>query len=112
MDLNLRHVRAFVSVAHLRSFTRAAALLNLSQPALTVQIRRLEEALAVRLLDRKLVLAEPASLLLRTPHLLVRGGNLRLVLLGFLLGDRLLRLLSSRRRRVGDPDGVARPRRG
>jgi DNA-binding transcriptional LysR family regulator len=23
MDLNLRHVRAFVSVAHLRSFTRA-----------------------------------------------------------------------------------------
>ncbi|ACL58598.1 LysR family transcriptional regulator [Methylobacterium nodulans] len=52
MDLSLRQIRAFVSVAHLRSFTRAAALLNLSQPALTVQIRRLEEALAVRLLDR------------------------------------------------------------
>ncbi|MGY2046555.1 LysR family transcriptional regulator [Methylobacterium sp. JK268] len=52
MDLNLRHVRAFVSVAHLHSFTRAASLLNLSQPALTVQIRRLEEALGVRLLDR------------------------------------------------------------
>lgn len=59
MDLNLRQVRAFVSVAHLRSFTRAASLLNLSQPALTVQIRRLEEALAVRLLDRNSRSVEP-----------------------------------------------------
>src|SRR3954447_3084899 len=52
MDLSLRQIRAFVSVAHLKSFTRAANLLHLSQPALTVQIRRLEEALGVRLLDR------------------------------------------------------------
>ena len=52
MDLNLRHVRAFVSVVQAGSFTRAAALLNLSQPALTVQIQRLEETLAARLLDR------------------------------------------------------------
>src|SRR3954466_8938833 len=52
MDLSLRQIRAFVSVAHLKSFTRAASVLHLSQPALTVQIRRLEDALAVRLLDR------------------------------------------------------------
>jgi DNA-binding transcriptional LysR family regulator len=52
MDLNMRQVRAFVSVAHLRSFTRAASLLHVSQPALTVQIRKLEEQLSVRLLDR------------------------------------------------------------
>ncbi|MFL6696816.1 MAG: LysR family transcriptional regulator [Vitreoscilla sp.] len=52
MDLNLRQLRAFVTVAELASFTRAAALLHLSQPALTVQIRKLEESLQCRLLDR------------------------------------------------------------
>ncbi len=52
MDLNLRQLRAFVAVAELGSFTRAATLLHVSQPALTVQIRKLEEALHCRLLDR------------------------------------------------------------
>lgn len=52
MDLNLRQIRAFVTVARLGSFTRAAALLHVAQPTLTVQIRKLEEMLAVRLFDR------------------------------------------------------------
>jgi len=52
MDLNFRQIRAFVTVAQLKSFTRAADLLHLSQPALTVQIRKLEESLKSRLLDR------------------------------------------------------------
>ncbi|MGZ2744514.1 LysR family transcriptional regulator [Burkholderia stagnalis] len=52
MDLNLRDIRAFVTVAHAGNFTRAAARLNLSQPALTVQIRRLEEIVGARLFDR------------------------------------------------------------
>jgi DNA-binding transcriptional LysR family regulator len=52
MDLNLRQIRAFVSVAQLKSFTRAAELMHLSQPALTMQIRKLEEALRCRLFDR------------------------------------------------------------
>lgn len=39
-------------VTRLRSFTRAATFLHISQPALTVQIRRLEESLGLRLLDR------------------------------------------------------------
>jgi len=52
MDLNLRQLRAFVTVAELKSFTRAADVLHLSQPALTVQIRKLEEALQCRVLDR------------------------------------------------------------
>jgi len=52
MDLNLRDIRALVAVAETGSFTRAAQRLHLSQPALTVQIRRLEEAVSARLFDR------------------------------------------------------------
>lgn len=52
MDLNLREIRAFVTVAMAGSFTRAASRLHLSQPALTVQIRRLEETVGARLFDR------------------------------------------------------------
>ncbi|MDR3098501.1 MAG: LysR family transcriptional regulator [Paraburkholderia sp.] len=52
MDLNLRDIRAFVTVAQAGNFTRAAARLHVSQPALTVQIRRLEETVGARLFDR------------------------------------------------------------
>ena len=52
MNANLRQFQAFVTVARLGSFTRAAKHLHLSQPALTVQVRQLEDATGVRLLDR------------------------------------------------------------
>jgi DNA-binding transcriptional LysR family regulator len=52
MDVSLRQVRAFLAVAQFKSFTGAASVLNVTQPALTVQIRRLEEALGVTLFDR------------------------------------------------------------
>jgi DNA-binding transcriptional LysR family regulator len=52
IDLNLRQLQTFVTVAQVGSFTRAAHLLHLSQPALTKQLRQLEETLGVRLLDR------------------------------------------------------------
>lgn len=52
MDITLRQIRSFLAIVQTRSFTRAAAMLHLSQPALTVQIRNLEAALGVRLLDR------------------------------------------------------------
>jgi DNA-binding transcriptional LysR family regulator len=52
MDVNLRQMRSFIAVAKLGSFTRAAEFLHVSQPTLTVQIKRLEEALQLRLFDR------------------------------------------------------------
>jgi DNA-binding transcriptional LysR family regulator len=52
MDVSLRQVRAFLTVARVKSFTGAASVLNVTQPALTMQIRRLEEALGVTLFDR------------------------------------------------------------
>jgi DNA-binding transcriptional LysR family regulator len=52
MALNIRQMRSFLAVAKASSFTRAANEIHLSQPALTVQIRQLEAALSVKLLDR------------------------------------------------------------
>lgn len=52
MDVTLRQIRSFLSVAQHKSFTRAASVLHISQPALTVQIRNLEAALGIKLLDR------------------------------------------------------------
>ncbi len=52
MDVELRHLRAFVAVGQQLSFTRAAAQLHVSQPALTRTIRQLEARLEVGLLDR------------------------------------------------------------
>src|ERR1700684_1138772 len=51
-DLDLRLVRSFTVVAEHRHFGRAAAALHTTQPSLSRQIRRLEQQLGARLLDR------------------------------------------------------------
>jgi DNA-binding transcriptional LysR family regulator len=52
VDLDLRLVRYFTVVAGRRHFGRAAADLRVAQPSLSRQIRRLEQLLGARLLDR------------------------------------------------------------
>ena len=49
---DLRHIRAFLTLARAGSFTRAAAELHMAQPTLTVQIQQLETAVGVKLFDR------------------------------------------------------------
>lgn len=50
--VELRHLRYFVAVAAALSFTKGAHKLHLSQPSLTRQIKDLEEAIGVPVLDR------------------------------------------------------------
>ena len=50
--LNLKQIRAFVSVADLGSFRRAADRLNTTQPNISARIARLEQALGVVLMER------------------------------------------------------------
>ncbi|MFC7612121.1 LysR family transcriptional regulator [Teichococcus aestuarii] len=61
MTVTLKGLRAFNTVLRYGSFTRAAGLLHITQPALTVQIRQLEAALGLRLLDRTPQGAEPTA---------------------------------------------------
>lgn len=50
--LDLEAVRAFVRIAQLRSFTRAAETLDSSQSALSLKLKKLEQQLGCRLLER------------------------------------------------------------
>src|SRR4028118_150133 len=51
-NLDLTALRSFVTVADAGGVTRAAGLLNLTQSAVSMQLKRLEESLGLRLLDR------------------------------------------------------------
>lgn len=52
MDVKLDDVEAFVTVAELGSFNRAADALGITQSALSRRLKKLEDALGARLLDR------------------------------------------------------------
>jgi DNA-binding transcriptional LysR family regulator len=71
--MNLRHLRAFVSIADAGGFARAANRMNLSQPALSRQIRALETELGVPLFDR---LGRRVQLTSEGEDLLRRGRRL------------------------------------
>ena len=51
-NLDMTALRSFVTVAETGGVTRAAGFLNLTQSAVSMQLKRLEEALDLQLLDR------------------------------------------------------------
>jgi DNA-binding transcriptional LysR family regulator len=52
MNIEVRHLRYFVAVAEEASFTAAARRVHVTQQVLSAQIRQLEHALGVKLLER------------------------------------------------------------
>ena len=52
MNISVRQLHAFCTVARLGSFTKAASALHTTQPALSLQIGHLEESLGLKLFDR------------------------------------------------------------
>lgn len=52
MNVELRRLRYFAAVAEQQSFTAAARQAHVTQQVLSSQIRQLEDALGVRLLER------------------------------------------------------------
>jgi DNA-binding transcriptional LysR family regulator len=67
MQLSLRQLRIFESVARHRSMSRAAEEMHLTQPAVSMQMKQLEEQIGVPLLEqngRRLYLTEAGQVLL------------------------------------------------
>ncbi|MFQ6395979.1 LysR family transcriptional regulator [Nocardia sp. KC 131] len=52
MDIELRHLRAYLALCEEANYTRAATRLHLSQPALTRTIQQLERVVECRLIER------------------------------------------------------------
>lgn len=65
--MTIKQLQYFLRIAELRSFSKAAAYLHVAQPALGLQVRKLEDELGVKLLNRHSRGAIPteAGLLLR-----------------------------------------------
>lgn len=65
--MTIKQLQYFLRIAELKSFSKAAAYLHVAQPALGLQVRKLEEELGVKLLDRhsRGVVPTEAGLLLR-----------------------------------------------
>ncbi|RSM51869.1 LysR family transcriptional regulator [Amycolatopsis sp. WAC 01376] len=61
MEVELRHLRAFVAVATRRTFTAASRDLLITQPALSRTVQQLEEAVGARLLERGSQGVEPTE---------------------------------------------------
>ncbi len=78
MDVELKHLRAFVAVAEELNFTQAAKRLHLAQQALSAQIRRLEERIDVQLLERttrKVELTDAGRVLLEEARVVLEAAD-------------------------------------
>jgi DNA-binding transcriptional LysR family regulator len=52
MEINLHRLEIFLCAARERSFSKAAVNLRISQPSISIQIKKLEDSLQVKLFER------------------------------------------------------------
>lgn len=71
--MTIKQLQYFLRIAELKSFSKAAVYLHVAQPALGLQVRKLEEELGVKLLNRhsRGVTPTEAGLLLRDHALVI-----------------------------------------
>lgn len=100
LDLDL--LRGFVAIADAGSITRAGERLRLSQPALSLQVKKLEDGLGCRLLDRS-----PRALRLTAEGELLAGYARRILALGEEALARLVEPQVSGVVRLGTPEDFA-----
>lgn len=82
MDIELRHLRAFVAVADELNFTRAAKRLFIAQQALSAQIQQLEARIGTQLLvrnTRSVALTPAGEALHAQAHQLLSSANAAIV---------------------------------
>jgi DNA-binding transcriptional LysR family regulator len=75
LQMELRHLRYFVAVAEELHFRHAAERLHVAQPAVSEQVRKLEEELGVKLLERtprRVSLTEAGAAMLERARLVLR----------------------------------------
>jgi len=102
ITLDVDSVQAFVLVAELRSFTKAAHALGTSQAAISIKVKRLEERLGYRLLERtprQVRLSVQGTTFLKPARNLITAHELAVAGLGG----------TSRRLVIGISDQVAGP---
>ena len=76
--MNLRDLRYLVALADARHFGRAAAAEHVSQPTLSAQIKKLEEYLGVRLIERqprRLSLTEAGEQIVQRARRVLQGSD-------------------------------------
>ena len=74
--MEIRQLRAFVSIAETGTFTAAAKRVHVTQAAISMQIRQLEKELGARLFvraPRRVVLTEAGEHLLHRARQILRG---------------------------------------
>jgi LysR family hydrogen peroxide-inducible transcriptional activator len=76
--MSIRALRYFIALAHCLSFTRAAERCSVTQSTLSIQLRKLEEYLGVRLFERDrahVALTNDGRRVLRLARVAVRAAD-------------------------------------